>query len=186
MTKILFSLIIFFSVMTKASATVGVGGYVPFAFATQKDPDGGDNKFTFHPMFTLNTIFPFYAGHLALPEFGVVFHRNSFDGLSKKTIFILWDVGLKVTPSFLFRYGLGTFLTRIGSDGGTVDLPNGNDTLAFAKPNGSSTSWNTTINLGFDFAYDANYTVKVESYVFGMFDSEKRELSYSLSLNYYL
>jgi hypothetical protein len=181
---IFFSLIVMYS--TQSWALVGVGGHVPFGFSTQKKPEGGDNKTTFHPMVSLNGVYNIPFNHVALPEFGIVFHRNNFDEVKKKTIFILWDVGWLATDKLVLRYGFGTFMTKIGGDGGNRSMPNGDSTAEFAMPDETRTSYNTTINLGMDFAVDQHYTVKAETFIFNMFSSQSRALSYALSFNYYL
>jgi len=157
---------------------------VPFGFSTQKDISGEKNKTTFHPMFTVNGVFNAMYGHVFLPELGVVFHRKKNDEIKKKTIFILFDVGYQVLPSIVLRYGVGTFMTRIGGDGGTIEMPNGLGTSSFAMPDESVTSYNFTFDFGFEHAFDRNYVFKFEGYLFGILKEESRKLSYSVSLNY--
>lgn len=169
-----------------AGAIVGTGGYSPFGPTTQKAADGDTNAFSFHPMMVLNGAYPLFSGHLFTPQMGLVLHRNKFDENEKKTVFILMDVAYIWHPKFILRYGIGSFLTKVGGNGGTILLDNGNDTTAFAKPDHTVTSYNTTLNFGFEFAVNRNYAIQTEAFAFSLFDSRARAVSYLLSVNYYL
>jgi len=182
-TNIFFLLLIFPII---GHAIVSIGGYVPFGPATQKEADGKRNTTTYHPMLGLNGIIPIMNAHLFMPEGGAVFHRNQFDEVSKKTLFLLLDFGYVCNQEFVLRYGLGSFLTKIGGDGGLIAMPNGSSTLNFAKPDHTSTSYNTTIDFGLDYGINKNYSLKLEGFIFSLLNSQSRKLSYALTFNYYL
>ncbi len=179
MTAILFS--------HNSMALVSLGGYVPFGPSTQKDVTGSTNTFSFSPMVSVNTIIPtpFYQ-QLFLPELAMVFHSEDQDGYSKRTTLFLLDFGHLLTSDLIFRYGVGTALTRISGEGGTVVLNNGSSTSTYYQPDESSTSWNTTINLGIEGQVIPNYSMRFQTYWFSVFNSEARKASYSLNLVYYL
>lgn len=171
----------------QTSALVGFGAYVPFGPSTQKDVTGAKNTFSFDPVISLNTAIPttFY-NQLFLPEFGYVFHGEGADGYSKRTMLFLADFGYRLSTSLLLRYGVGTVLTAVSGDGAAVSLRNGGDTSTFYQPSEGSTSWNTTINLGIESAFNANYALRFQTYWFSLLDSESRKGSYSFNLIYYL
>jgi hypothetical protein len=165
---------------------VSVGGYVPFGLSTQKDEQGGKNTFSFKPMVAINTVMPIPSiNHVFLPEFGIVAHGSQTDEYKKSTMFFLLDVGYLLTERLLLRYGMGTFMTKISGDGAVVTLPNGSGTAEFFRPNEGETSWNTTLDLGVEYAVDANNAVRLETYLFSWLKSA-RKFSYSLSYTYYL
>jgi len=166
-------------------ALVGLGGYVPFGPAVQKEKDGGRSTTSFHPMLTLNTNYPMFFDHFFTPQIGLVLHGDKYDETKKKTVFILWDVAYSFNSSLLLRYGFGSFLTKVGGDGGTISMPNGNSTTTFAKPDKTVTSYNTTLNLGVEYGLNRHYSAQFETYVFNTLDKQSREVSYSLSVNYY-
>lgn len=168
-------------------ALVSVGGYVPFGPSTQKDPNGSKNTFSLDPMVSVNTIVPtpFY-GQLFLPEFAMVFHGEGQDGYSKRTMLFLFDFGYEFMPSYLLRYGIGTVITRVSGDGGTVELLNGGVPDTYYQPAEAASSWNTTINLGIESSIYQNYATRFETYWFSLLDSEARKISYSFSLIYYM
>lgn len=183
------SLFLFWSLFfgPTVNALVSVGGYVPFGPSTQKETTGSRDTFSFSPMVSVNGVFatPFY-GQLFLPELAFVFHNEDQDGYSKRTMLFLFDFGHQISQGLLLRYGLGTALTRINGEGGTVELLNGGVPDTYYQPNQSSTSWNTTVNLGLENAFDANYAVRFQTYWFSIFNGEARKASYSLNLVYYL
>lgn len=177
----------FFLVVESVFAIVGVGGYVPFGMNTQKEAEGGTNALTFHPMITVNKVFKINEQHFFVPEIGYAYHLNTGDNYDKKTIFILWDMGIRLGHGLVFHYGLGTFMTKISGDGGAVEVRNGESgTATFYMPSETVTSYNTTVNAGLELIFDPNYAAKIESYLFSPASSDKMKISYSLSLNYYL
>lgn len=181
------AIVLFLIFEFSAHALVSVGGYVPFGPSTQKDPNGSKNTFSLDPMVSVNTIIPtpFY-GQLFLPEFGMVFHGEGTDGYSKRTMLFLFDFGYEFMPSYLLRYGIGTVITRINGDGGTVSLLNGGTPDTYYQPDEASSSWNTTINLGIESSIYNNYATRFETYWFSLLDSESRKISYSFNLVYYM
>jgi len=167
------------------NATVSLGGYVPFGLSTQTSADGGANTFGFDPVVSINHIIPMFWGELFMPEFGLVLNGEGKDGYDKKTLFFLLDFGHRFTSGLVGRYGLGTFMTKISGDGGAVELNNGTSTATFYRPSKSVTSWNTTLNGGLEWAFDANYAMRFELFMFD-FLASTRKFSYILNLTYYL
>ena len=185
MMKVLYFLLLI-CIPLKAMAIINVGGYVPFGISTQKKEDGGRNTFSFKPMIGVNMVMPIpNMSHVFLPEFGIIPQGKEYDEYSKTTLYFLLDVGYLITDRFLLRYGLGTFMTKISGDGSVLTLPNGDGTATFYRPNEGETSWNTTLDLGFEFAIDANNALRFETYMFSWLSSA-RKFSYSLSYAHYL
>lgn len=169
-----------------ASALVGIGGYVPFGLSTQKDKTGSRRTLSAEPYIFFNTVMQAPLNHVFMPEFGYVFHTSEkFDDYSKSTMFLLADVGYKLTGNLLLRYGLGLFRTSIGSDGAAITLQNGSSTATYYRPSENVTSYNTTWNLGIENSFNKNYALKFQFYVFEPISSH-RDVSYSLALAYYL
>ncbi len=182
-----FFLILFLFYCPQAQALVSAGGYVPFGPSTQKDVTGSSNALSFDPMIGVNTkiMTPWY-GQIFLPEFDVVFHTGESDGYSKRSYIFSADFGYILNPMLMVRYGTSTVITSISGDGGVVYLNNGNSVDAFYQPADSSLSWNQTVNLGVDGIIDPNYTLRFETYIFSLFNSQARQVSYSLSLLFYM
>lgn len=187
MNNIILFLLLIMTIFSNSYAaySVGGGGYVPFGSATQKDKDGEDNKTTLHPMIILNVSDQLEGSHLAYGDIGYVYHRST-DNYSKKTMFFLFDIGYMLVDSFIIRYGIGSFWTRISGDGGPVTVRNGSGYATAYMPKDPITSYNTSINLGMEFVPNSKYSLNFETYTFGILSSEKRHISYALSFRYFL
>lgn len=166
---------------------VTVGGYVPFGPSTQRTASGSSNTLSFDPMLGVNTkmITPWY-NQIFLPEVDIVLHSGEKDGYSKKTYLLTADFGYELNSIFMVRYGTSTVITQISGKGGVVYLNNGNSTDAFYQPNKSSMSWNQSLNFGIDGKIDPNYSLRLETYLFSLFNSKSRQASYALSFVYYM
>lgn len=183
----LFILFIFTLYAQPILAIFTAGAYVPFGPSTQGNVSGSSNTLALDPMIGVNTkiLTPWY-GQVFLPEFDIVFHTGEKDGYSKRTYLFSADFGYQVNPMLMLRYGTSTVITSISGDGGVVYLNNGNDVDAFYQPNETSLSWNQTLNFGIDGIIDPSYTLRFETYIFSLFNSKARQVSYSLSLLVYM
>lgn len=188
--RILFILVFSFActVPTLSAYKYGVGfvNYVPFSGQMQTDTDGSTSMISFNPGITLAGAVHLGSSHYFLPEVGYVFHTGLEDEYSKKTIFVLYDFGYMLAPRWMLRYGPGTFMTRISGEGGTDQVPSSaaSGSSTGFRPSESVTSYNTTLNLGIEFAFTPLMFAKFEIFVFGFLDSEKRNLSHGLSFKY--
>ncbi len=164
-----------------------VGDYVPFGPSTQGSVTGSSNTLSFNPMIGVNTKIqtPWY-GQVFLPELDIVFNTGEKDGYSKRTYLISADFGYNLNPMLMLRYGTSTIITSISGDGGVVYLNNGNSVDDFYQPDQSSLSWNQTLNLGVDGIINSTYSLRFETYIFSLFNSKARQVSYSLSLLVYM
>ncbi|OUR99575.1 hypothetical protein A9Q84_00715 [Halobacteriovorax marinus] len=181
---LLLSLCLFIPV--KSFALVGIGGYVPFGLSTQKTKTGSRRTLSAEPYILFNTTLSAPFNQIFMPEFGYVFHATEkFDDYDKSTMFLLADFGYQFSSTFILRYGLGLFRTSIGGDGATVTLSNGSSTATFYRPSETSTSYNTTWNIGLQGDLTKNYAMKFQFYLFDPISST-RDVSYSLSVTYNL
>ncbi len=185
--KKIYGLILLFILNSNLHALVTAGGYVPFGPSTQSDISGSSNALSFDPMIGVNSriLTPFYHQYF-LPEFDIVFHTGERDGYSKRTYLISADFGLFLNPHLMVRYGTSTVITHISGDGEVVYLNNGSESTPFYQPNDSSLSWNQTVNLGIDGVISKEFSLRFETYIFSLFNSDARKVSYSLSFLYYL
>lgn len=164
---------------------VGAGAYVPFGLSTQKDEEGGTSVANYQPAVFASAITAAPLNHLFLPEIGLIFYRNIEDDYTKRTLYILGDVGYKLNGNLILRYGLGLFSTTISADGGTLTLNNGSSTSEFYKPSQSVTSYNVTWNLGLESALSSNWSARFETFLYEALSSVKRDVSYTLNITYY-
>ena len=179
----LFLFLLLFS--TVSHSYFGFGSYVPFPLTTQKDTDGGKQLFTFQPFVSWGGLWSFGTGHFLAPEVGMVYHLSLEDDYSKKTFFLLYNLGYRLSPRALLRYGFGTFMTKISGDGEAVTVRNGSSYATAYQPEESWTSYNTTVNLGLEYAFDSQWAGRFDLYTFEFLDSIKRDYSYAISLTYF-
>lgn len=160
------------------------GTYVPTANRYQDAADGSRDAFQINPYFAVNHYFKVFENHFFTPELGMAFHSGTEDEYSKRTTVILWHAGWRFTERLVLRYGMGTFWTRISGDGEEVELPNGTSTATFYAPTESSTSYNSTLDLGIEFVSAPNTTLRFDFFFVQPFKSNERALSYLLSMVY--
>jgi hypothetical protein len=182
----LLSFLLLLNISTQAKWGVGAGAYVPFGLSTQKDEEGGTSATNFQPSVFASSILPAPLNHLFLPELGLIFYRGLEDDYSKRTLYLLGDVGYKLNANLILRYGIGLFSTSISSDGGAITLNDGAGTSEFYKPSTSVTSYNVTWNLGIESALNANWSARFETFLYEALSSVKRDVSYTLNITYYL
>ena len=168
-------------------AFISFGGYVPFGRSTQKEVDGSKNTLSFDPTVSFYRAFPFRTSfsHFILPELGFIFHgKNEYEDYSKRTSYLLLDLGFSFAPQWIFRYGLGTFITRIEGEGGNVTLGNGASVQRFYRPKQTTSSWNTTLNGGVEALWLLRWVPRFEFFLFSPLSRTARKVSYLLSLSY--
>jgi hypothetical protein len=165
--------------------SAGIGGYSPFSFTTQSDSDGGKSILRVKPTFFLSGLFEVPFSHFLSPEFGWVLHGEGEDSYSKNTYYLLTDLIYPITADLVLRYGYGLFMTRISGDGEAIQLNNGTATATFYTAGEASTSYNSTLNLGFEYVVRADATFRVQSFIFQPFSSTDREVSYMLSYAFF-
>ena len=161
MKRILLLFLFFVSLSESAFAIKlygGVGGYSPFNFNTQTESDGGKSPLRVKPAIFFAGLFEIPLNHHFASEVGWVLNGSGEDEYSKNTFFILTDFIYPLSLEFVLRYGYGLFMTRISGDGEEIYLNNGNGSSPFYTAGEASTSYNSTINLGFEFVVRVDAT----------------------------
>lgn len=170
------------------SYVITTGTYVPYFKKAQTDA-GGDTKFLeINPSIGFGMQFNTPWGHFFTPEIGYVMHRNTIDNVEKHTIYILYGFAMRITNTFLFRYGLGTFQETQTGGGGAIYLNNGNGYTAFYEPSEEITTYNTNLLLGVELFTDPKISIKFDlakaNWTEEIFAFEN--LNYLLTVNFYL
>lgn len=164
--------------------SAGIGGYSPFSFSTQTDADGGTSVLRIKPTLFVNALIEAPFDHFLMPEFGWVINGSGEDEYTKNTFYLLTDLAYSIAPTFVLRYGYGLFMTRISGDGEAILLNNGNGFATYYTAGEAVTSFNSTINLGFELAVKADATFRVQTFFFEPLSSD-REISYMLSYSFF-
>lgn len=184
MKSILLILITLFSIKSYSATMLSVGTYVPHAFTAQEDWDGGKQAFEINPAFSIGTQMPF-LGQFFTPELGFVYHRDTYDNSEQSTIFILYNMTMRLTNTTMLRYGLGTFWERYSGDGSTVVLNNGGSTQSFYAPDSTTTSYHTDLILGAEQFIKASMSLRFDLTFTGWVSQLFEHKNYLLTLNLY-
>lgn len=178
------ALVLFLFLSFSARATVGIGGLVTHAGQIQTDKDGGKNTFRFDPFISVDYRYNLSNTWSLRPEFGVAMPQSEEGDHTRTSLFLFYNVGYFIMPKTEMQMGLGVFYSKVSSESQTVTLNNGSGTQTFYRPEGSVTSYNSTLNIGLQqYIYD-RFSTKMDFLVMDLFSSESRTLSYLLALRY--
>jgi hypothetical protein len=183
--KRIFMLFLFFSL--NSHAHFGVGAMVNHFNKVQTKLNGTRNKTDFTPYFHLSYPLPFFVDSLFfIPEAGYLSPKKGENDYKKYQSYILANFGYALNDNHIIKAGVGIFYTKLKGEGGTVVLNNGSSTSVFYKPHGSSKSKNLSLNLGYEFFFQTNTSLRTDAFVLGFASSKKRSFNYALSIDFYL
>lgn len=184
MKPILLTLFVLLSFKSFSATMLSVGTYVPHAFTAQEDWDGGKQGFEINPAFSIGTQMPLF-GQFFTPELGFVYHRDTYDNSEQQTIFILYNMTMKLTNSAMLRYGLGTFWERYSGSGDAVVLNNGSGTSTFYAPDGTTTSYHTDLMIGAEQFFNSSMSIRFDLTFTGWASQQFEHKNYLFTLNLY-
>lgn len=124
---------------------------------TVQDEVGEETSDPFMPMVKVGyTSLESYLGFRLSPHFfwsmSSKESNDSYGGDYSVRIYgFLYDVIYPINTNMGLRFGLGNVIKSIAGEGGTVTIPNGNETATAYRPDEKSTSYSGTMNLGFDY-----------------------------------
>jgi hypothetical protein len=169
-----------------ADFSLGLGNLTNFVRRIQKDSHGKLNSYEFNPFISTGFKFKFDHKWAIIPQLGMTFPKNGRDKKIRKfQYFAICDAGLQY-ESFVFRVGLGMFISKISSNGGNQTLLNGNSSTDFPMPNHSSLAHNLITNLGLEYFFHQSFSSHIQLMTFNLDDSTDRAISYTIGINYYL
>ena len=168
-----------------AKYAMGLGGYVPFGLSTQKTDDGQRNTMSMHPFLSLKRRWTVSKKLFLNGIFGHVIHLGEKDKYSKSTTLFIINFASIIDTDLFFHYGMGVIETKISGDGAELRVRNGNTFSSARAPSRTIASRNIIFNIGMEVLLESDFTMKVDTYTFGILSSLKRKVSYSLSLIHY-
>lgn len=161
------------------------GAHTEFYNNVQTDDSGGLRKFDFAPTLGLGAAFPMQADWRFFPEVNWVLpFRGETSQIIKNLVMIRADFGYNVTEWFRIRLGTSLMWLNQHGSGGKAKMKNGQDTSTFYYPEENQSSLNNTLDLGTEFMMDA-WSVRLQTYTYSIFKSERRQHSYTVFLSYY-
>lgn len=107
------------------------------------------------------------------------------DYVDKYNYFLTAHAGYSQWENFLLRAGVGAYFTYITGDGGTVELQNGTSTSSFYVPENQTTAINTVASVAGQYFFRNDVSLKFETMVFNLTNSENRSFTYTLAIRYH-
>lgn len=178
--------ICFLITFNSAYALVGYkfGTYVPFFNKVQVSESGATQTFDFNPYLGIGKPIRYKGAHFFLPEFGYTFFTTTAKKTNKSIVFFKYNFGYFL-KNFVIRYGFTTHWYRLGGEGGTVTLNNGNSTTDFKAPSTTQTTYFTTLDLGTEYFLSKSIGVRFDLNTMSFTNSDSMAFNYLLTFNYY-
>lgn len=189
MKKMLFFVLLLFSCNAFCLSTfwLGAGTTTRNVGSAQNELSGDTVTFGFNPTLIVGTTLPFFFPGIYLsPGIGYAkYLSNNKDNTSRNEIILQYHLAQEIIPAFYLRYGFSNTITKIGGDGGTVSLKNGDSTSTFYVPEETKTSFMGSLDLGFEMLLESTFGARLQLSVDRFLSSERRRLSHLLTMNYY-
>lgn len=161
-----------------------LGTLTEFVGSVQTDDQGGKNFFELNPFLGFSTQLTLSPQWIFSPELNWVLPRESGAGVSKNLFMIRGDFGYAYEDWIRLRVGTSLMINNIRGSGGTRPLNNGSGQSDFFVPPESQTAINNTLDLGAEI-HNKELALRFQTYWYAILNSERRQLSYSLTLTYY-
>lgn len=163
----------------------GLGGFNRSPFKTQKDKNSDSDPLSIAPQFIINGKFSTNSIWYFLPEWNFISERNeSNDYLTQINRFALLG-GYQFFDRLMFRFGTSLFITKISGNGGNVEIINGTSTSTYYRPKDASESYNMTTDVGLEYSFKNNLSLRSDLNIWQILENESRSLSFSLSAHYF-
>jgi hypothetical protein len=94
------------------------------------------------------------------------------------------DIGLDVLEWLRLRMGTSIIHLNQHGRGGKTNMNNGNGSSPFYYPDENRSSFNNTFDVGVEALWK-DWSARIQTYTYSLFQSDKRQLSYSLFITYY-
>lgn len=165
---------------------VSTGTYVPYFNQVQTSTTGSKQTFALNPYFGIGGQYQITSLNYFLPELGYSYFTNTHSNMKKDTIFLHYNFAYVITNKFIARYGVTNHWYRIIGEGGSVNLGNGNNTVAFPAPNKTVTSHFNTLNVGAEYFFAAKkYSLRFDFEIMNTGNLDRRGYNYLLTVNFY-
>jgi len=162
-----------------------LGTHTEFFNAIQTDDQGSFRKFDFAPTIGAGLVVPINTHFNFLPEINWVLPQMLEDSnIMINTLMFRGDVAYDLVEWLRLRLGTSLMWQNQHGRGGKVSMNNGNDQSTFYYPDENRSSLNNTLDIGAEFMYE-NFALRLQTYVYSIFITERRQISYTLFLTYY-
>lgn len=166
-------------------AQFGVGVFNNSPFSTIRNTKDSKDVVGVTPSFIINARF-FNENWAFLPEFNFIPYFKTANNYTKRVTRLALIGGHAFTDKYMLRSGLSFLRTTLSGDGGVVYLNNGTSTSPYYLPKDASESYDTTIDIGQEYSFTENFSVRNDWNIYQLFSSDKRTLGFTLSIHYHL
>ena len=163
-----------------------VGNHTQFVGGVQNDDSGGLRQVAFAPVVGAGLTVPSYYGFNLYPEFNWVLPKLIEDSnIIVNTLQFRFDVGYDVFRYLRLKVGTSIMHQNQHGRGGNSTQRNGNATSTFFYPDENRSSFNNTLDVGFELTFTQNWSIRHQVYVYSIFLAEKRQTSHTFFITYY-
>lgn len=168
------------------SVSLNLGTHTEFYNSVQDESSGGVRKFEINPTIGAGMIIPIDGNFNFLPEVNwmLPFFKSN-EAIIKNLFMIRADFGYDFTEWFRFRLGTSLMWQNMHGKGGKKEINNGGSTSTFYYPDENRSSLNNTFDLGAEFLFNKEWSARVQTYTYSLFEEESRQISYSLFVTHY-
>ncbi len=183
--------------LKEVKAYVSFGSFTPALLKYQVDSYGTTNfldlNFMLGGHLKIPLKFKYLKNHFFRPEVGLIFESSEMDDeYFRSTTYILYSLAWEFKRNTFLRYGVGTFIDRVGGMGGSKLQNNGSSYATFYRPISTVFSYTSSINLGIE--YELTYRglplesrkyrplIRFETFTFSPLNSKKRALGVSVNM----
>ncbi len=169
------------------SILFNLGTHTEFFNSVQSDGKGGLRKFEFAPTLGAGLSIPLNSQVWRfLPEFNWVLPQKAETTKIIKNLFMFRaDFGYDPLDWLRLRAGTSIMLRNIHGRGGSVQGNNGNEVSTFYYPDENRSAFNNTFDLGLEFKPDEKWAIRLQTYLYSLFEGDRRQISYTLFGTYY-
>jgi hypothetical protein len=152
----------------------------------QTDSSGGTRKFDFSPTLGIGVAINFpYDNWYFLPELKWVLpNPANSENVIKNIFMVRGDIGYDVVDWLRLRLGMSLMHLNQQGRGGSVKINNGNTESTFFNPDENRSSLNNTLDAGVEALF-SDWSVRLQTYTYALFDNERTQYSYTLFISYY-
>ncbi len=144
------------------------------------------SSFDFHPYFAGGLEYTLPEDWFITVEGGLTVPETTADeALTLYTLFLRSDFAYRVLGGRLkLLIGSSIMMMIMKGNGGTTTLGNAGSSTTFYRPELTQTTYNNTFDLGAEYRFNQEWGARAQLIAYSIFDSEKTQYSYTLSINY--
>lgn len=162
------------------------GSHTEFFNNVQSDASGSQRKFDFAPTIGLGMKFSFSTDWKLLPEVNWVLPIDAGSSNMISNLFMIrGDVGYEVFDWLRLRFGTSLMWLNMHGKGGKTQVSNGAGKSTFYNPDENRSALNNTLDLGVEGFFTKDWSARLQTYTYSLFQEERRQVSYTLFLSHY-